>query len=141
MGTKPAWLYNQSAVIPFMVNNGVTEIVLVTSSSSENLVIPKGVIERFMSPEESAAKEALEEAGVVGKVIDQIIAEYEYEKWGGTCNVKVYPLEVTEVLEEWDEMNKRSRFIVEASKAAEIIKSEQRPAINKFLEWKNDSSV
>ena len=134
MKTKPSWYYNQSAVIPFKTNEGMTEIVLITSITSGAWGIPKGVVEKSMSPEESASKEAFEEAGVIGKVSNEIIADYEYEKWGGTCKVKVFPLHVTDILDEWDERNVRKRIIVEIKEAISLIKKNQREVLIKFQE-------
>lgn len=134
MAKKPMWLLKQSAVVPFIMNNGVTEVVLVRSSSNKNWVIPKGHIEHFMSPEDSAAKEAFEEAGVVGDVSNQVFAEYTYNKRGSVCHVKVYPLEVSKILVAWDEMDKRKRRVVKVSKAIGLIKKEQKGVLRKFKE-------
>jgi 8-oxo-dGTP pyrophosphatase MutT (NUDIX family) len=77
---KPAWMFKQSGVIPFRVVDDTIEVVLITSRSSGKWGIPKGIIERDLSPQDSAAKEAHEEAGVVGNVTDRVVAEYEYQK-------------------------------------------------------------
>ena len=135
MINKPAWLFNQSAVVPYKKTAQTTEIVLVTSSSSKNWVLPKGVIERFMSPEESAAKEAYEEAGVIGDILSELIIEYEYKKWGGICKVKVFPLRVLQILDEWEEMDKRKRIVVDINKAIDLIKQEQKVVLVRFKEW------
>jgi 8-oxo-dGTP pyrophosphatase MutT (NUDIX family) len=90
---KPAWMFKQSGVIPFRVVDDTIEVVLITSRSSGKWGIPKGIIERDLSPQDSAAKEAHEEAGVVGNVTDRVVAEYEYQKWGGTCKVQVFAME------------------------------------------------
>jgi len=140
MAKKPDWLYKQSAVVPYIRGKETVEIVLVTSSSNSGWVLPKGVVETSMSPEDSAAKEALEEAGVLGTVSSMAIDEYEYEKWGGICRVKVYPLEVREVLEYWDEMEQRDRVIVGVDEAIGMIKPQQRASLEKlkdFLGHKN----
>jgi 8-oxo-dGTP pyrophosphatase MutT (NUDIX family) len=134
MANKPAWLLKQSAVVPFLSKNGVTEVVLVSSSSNKNWVIPKGGIEDLMSPEDSAAKEAFEEAGVIGDVSNEAFAEYKYNKRGSVCHVQVYPLEVSKVLVAWDEMNKRKRCIVEIGEAIGLIKKEQKGILEKFKE-------
>ena len=107
---------------------------MVRSSSNKNWVIPKGHIENFMSPEDSAAKEAFEEAGVVGDVSNEVFAEYKYNKRGSVCHVKVYPLEVSKILVSWDEMDKRKRRVVKVSKAIGLIKKEQRGVLRKFKE-------
>ncbi len=115
-----------------MIRDGVTEVVLVTSSSSKNWVIPKGGIGKLLSPEASAEKEAFEEAGVIGYVSNEVFAEYKYNKGSDRCHVKVYPLEVSKVLGEWDEMNKRKRRILEVGAAIELIKNEQKGILRKF---------
>ncbi len=132
MAKKSLCLFQQSAVVPFIINNGVIEVVLVSSSSNKNWVIPKGRIEKLMSPEESAAKEAFEEAGVIGDVSDEVFAEYKYNKGGSVCLVKVYPLAVSKILIKWAEMKKRQRRIVNVEKAIQLIKIEQKEILKKF---------
>jgi len=111
MAKKHVWLFRQSAVVPFRTKDGVTEVVLVTSSSNKNWVIPKGRIEKLMSPEKSAAKEAFEEAGVLG--------------------------DVSKILVEWDEMDKRDRRILEVGAAIQLIKKEQKGILRKFQKMIN----
>ncbi len=109
MSKKPPSWYNQSGVIPFRRKGCQVEVLLVTSSSQKRWIIPKGIVEPDLSPAESAAQEALEEAGVTGVVGTEPIGEYHYDKWGGTCIVAVYLLEVREVLETWQEGALRRR--------------------------------
>ncbi|MEO9885976.1 MAG: NUDIX domain-containing protein [Balneola sp.] len=80
MGKKPNWLYNQSAVIPYIKNINSIDIVLVSSRSKNGWIFPKGVIEKNMTPEQSALKEAEEEAGVTGIVQSEFIDYYTYQK-------------------------------------------------------------
>jgi 8-oxo-dGTP pyrophosphatase MutT (NUDIX family) len=131
--SKPAWLYAQSAVIPYITkgDSGI-EVVLVTSKSSCRWGIPKGIIERNMTPQDSAAQEALEEAGVVGHVSPQAIAHYEYAKWGGICHVEVFMLKVTDVRARWQEIYERERMIVEVNRAIELVKPELKEVLRKF---------
>ena len=58
--------FNQSGVIPYRVNNGVLEILLITTVKKKKWIIPKGYVEFNLSPFESAKKEAFEEAGIIG---------------------------------------------------------------------------
>ena len=134
MKLKPKRFYRQSAVIPYRITNDRLEIVLITSSSSKHWIFPKGIMEPKMTPEASAAKEALEEAGVIGKSSSNLIFEYEYEKWGGLCQVQVYPLEVTQLLSNWEEMDFRKRTIVEISEAIQMIKADQKPSLERLKE-------
>jgi len=85
------------------------KIVLITSRRKKRWIIPKGVIELGLAPEDSAAKEALEEAGVVGSVSPRELGRYEYEKWGGVCTVRVFEFHVHRSLESWDECEIRDR--------------------------------
>jgi 8-oxo-dGTP pyrophosphatase MutT (NUDIX family) len=134
MAKKLSFRLKQSAVIPFRIRDGLTEVVLISASSSKNWVNPKGGIEKLMSPEESAAKEAFEEAGVIGDVSNELFAEYAYNKRGRKIHVKVYSLEVSSILVQWDEMKKRKRCCVEVGEAIGLIKKKQKKVLRKFQE-------
>lgn len=107
----------QSGVLPIAGDM----IVLITARSSGRWIIPKGYIEKGMSPAESAAKEAWEEAGVTGTVRHEQIGSYSYRRPSGLFSVTVYPLEVESVLDHWDEMHVRQRRLVTPSEAIELI--------------------
>lgn len=117
MKRKPDWYYKQSAVVPYRKNGGQYEVLLITSRKKQKWIIPKGIIELGISPEESASKEAMEEAGVVGLVFDELIGEYKYDKWGGTCRVKVFPFLVKRELEKWpeDDIRRRKWFSIDVA--------------------------
>ncbi len=113
------WMYNQSGVIPFRVLNGKIQVLLITSRRRKKWIFPKGIIEPGMTPQESAAREALQEAGVIGQVFAESIGEYEYNKWDGTCHVQMFPMEVTKIMDNWMESSFRDRkwvFIAEATR-------------------------
>lgn len=115
---RPAYYYDQSGVIPYRIIEGKLQILVVSSRRGTRWVIPKGIKEADMSPGDSAAKEAWEEAGVKGRVSDQPLGRYSYEKWGGTCSVDVYALEVTECVDEPDrEEGHRRRLWMEKDEA------------------------
>ena len=101
--TRPDWYYTQSAVIPYRLRDGVAEFLLITSRKRRRWVLPKGIVEPELSAAESAAKEALEEAGLRGRVSAEPVGRYEYRKWGGTCGVEVFTMEVEKVLDHWPE--------------------------------------
>ena len=132
---RPAYYYTQSSVIPYRVRDGNTEILVVASSKKKHLVIPKGIQEPGLSPQASAAKEALEEAGVEGEVADAAIGSYCYEKWGATCSVSVYPMKVTRMVAdaEWEERH-RGRQWLGLKKAARLLKQRQLAPLLKKLE-------
>ena len=90
-------------MIPYRERQGKLEVLLISSRKKKRWVIPKGVKEPELSPQASAAKEALEEAGIQGEVSTRPIGSYQYEKWGGTCTVQVHTMAVAKVLDEWEE--------------------------------------
>ena len=88
-----------------------------------------------MTPQESALQEAEEEAGVKGVVLKIKLGEYSYQKWGGICDVQVFPMHVTEVLEDWPESGIRKRKWVSIDKAAVLInKKELQDLLKRFEE-------
>jgi len=58
----------QFAALPVTERDGETLVLLVTSRDTGRWVLPKGWAERGLTGSELAAKEAFEEAGVVGEV-------------------------------------------------------------------------
>jgi phosphohistidine phosphatase len=96
---RPAYYYQQSGVIPYRFLNGELQVLLITKSSKTKWGIPKGIIEPGYSAVESAMKEAHEEAGVIGEVSLPMLGQYQHAKWGGICDISVYPMEVTQWLE------------------------------------------
>src|SRR5689334_17776367 len=121
MKTRPPWFYKQSGVIPYRITEAGLEILLVTSRRKGRWIIPKGIIDPGTTPLESACKEAYEEAGVRGHADPKILGEYRYQKWGGTCVVQVFALEVTYVLESWPEAEIRERKWMSQKEAANAI--------------------
>ncbi len=75
-----------SGVIPYRWQqdsnrSGAVEILLVKSSGGKRWVIPKGWIPPWLTPAQSALKEAWEEAGVVGTLKTPAIGYYQIQKW------------------------------------------------------------
>lgn len=136
MRDRPAYYYTQSSVIPFRVVGQALEIVLVSSSSQKHFVVPKGIADPGITPAESAAQEALEEAGVEGEVLTPSLGHYEYEKWGAVCRVEVFPMRVTRELSEaaWEERHRGRRW-VSAAEAERLIRQEAvKPMIRALAE-------
>lgn len=115
----------QSGVLPYRRGHDGLEILLVTSSDTGRWVLPKGNIEDGMSAQESAAKEAYEEAGVSGKVTKRRLGRYLYRKselkGGHLCRVELYSMQVKKIEEEWPEMTLRHRRWMSAEEAADAV--------------------
>jgi 8-oxo-dGTP pyrophosphatase MutT (NUDIX family) len=90
---------------------------LVTSSNGKRWVIPKGLIDPGHTAGEAALQEAWEEAGLVGTLKPEPVGSYVYEKWGGTCHVTVFLMQVTSAAEDWPERGLRQRAWVEGEEA------------------------
>jgi len=115
--------FNQSGVIPYRRTKDGLEVLLITSLKKKKWVIPKGFIEFNLTPFESAKKEAYEEAGVIGSNETIELGYFGNQKSIGICHVKVYAMEVIEMLNEYPEMVQRKRKwfkIQEASAAVEV---------------------
>lgn len=132
---RPAYYYTQSSVIPYRMRDGKPEILVIASSKKNHLVVPKGIKEPGLTPRESAAMEALEEAGIEGEIGDVELGSYTCEKWGATCTVSVYPMKVTHVIrkKEWEESH-RGRSWVSPEKAGRKLRQKAlRPLVKKLV--------
>ena len=132
MAVKPGYFCRQSGVIPYRVRKGDLEILLITSRKERCWIIPKGIIEHDYSARNSAAKEALEEAGVKGSVHRKLLGVYRNRKLGKTCTVKVYPMRVTRIYKVWDEAD-RDREWVSLKKALKRVSNEGLKRVIKKL--------
>jgi 8-oxo-dGTP pyrophosphatase MutT (NUDIX family) len=127
----------QYGALPYRMRNGHrAEFVLVTSRETQRWIIPKGWPKRGKSPHRSAAREAFEEAGVLGTVGRRPIGSFSYEKRlksgrSVKCEVRVFPLEVTRQKKEWPEKQQRQVKWLSASKAAEKVKD---PVLSKIIQ-------
>jgi 8-oxo-dGTP pyrophosphatase MutT (NUDIX family) len=114
----------QYAALPYRVGADL-EILLVTSRETGRWVIPKGWPMKGRTRREAAAIEAVEEAGVGGRMIRKAVGAYDYLKVlrsgeSQKCRVTVYAVEVTVQHETWREQDQRSSqwFVWDAAAAA-----------------------
>ncbi|MEA2058731.1 MAG: NUDIX domain-containing protein, partial [Actinomycetota bacterium] len=122
-------MYRQSAVLPYRGHGEDLEVLLVTSRRGKHWILPKGIVEPGLSAAESAAKEALEEAGVVGDIAEAPLDSYRYQKWGGTCEVEVFPFRVRGEMDEWAESGIRRRRWSSLAKALRRVEDDQLRSI------------
>lgn len=102
---------------------------MVTSSSRRRWVLPKGRIEVRQTPAETAAAEAWEEAGVLGRLSDRPVGTYHYEKYDRPHHVQVFVLEVDAVRDQWPERHLRTREWVTPEEALARIEEPELRAI------------
>lgn len=131
---RPAYYYTQSAVIPYRVRDGEVEIMVIASSKKKHLVVPKGIKDPGLTPQASAALEALEEAGIEGEVADAALGSYTCEKWGATCTVTVYPMKVIRVItkEQWQESHRGRQWMSPKKAASQLKQAELGPLVRKL---------
>jgi 8-oxo-dGTP pyrophosphatase MutT (NUDIX family) len=103
----------QFAALPYrQLPDSIFEVMLITSRDTGRWVIPKGWPSEREAAWDCAAREAHEEAGLVGEIQKRPIGSYHYKKlldnglpvW---CTVEVFALAVTERLESWPEQGER----------------------------------
>jgi 8-oxo-dGTP pyrophosphatase MutT (NUDIX family) len=117
----------QYACLPFRERaDGSIEILLITSRGTRRWVIPKGWPMKGRKPHASAAREALEEAGLIGEVGKVPIGSYGYGKRLKSgevvpCQVEVFPLKVKSQRKRWPEKGQRSLRWFNPAEAAEAV--------------------
>ena len=100
--------------------------MLVTSRGTGRWIIPKGWPMKRKTPHAAAAREALEEAGVVGQIGKEPIGTFSHKKLlkeGGevVCEVHVFPLEVKRQRKTWPDKGKREVQWFSPAKAAKTV--------------------
>jgi len=113
--------FHQSGVIPYRKKNGELQILLITTIKKKKWIFPKGYIEFNLSPFESAKKEAYEEAGVIGANETTELGSVSLKRSMGNCDLKVYSMEVIDILDDYPEKNERKRKWFSIKEAAESI--------------------
>jgi phosphohistidine phosphatase len=104
----PAPVRAQSGVLPYKRNKTI-KVCLVKQSGGKYWGIPKGGVENGMTDKVSAMKEALEEAGLQGRIIGKNIGKFAYIKRGMTQHVKVFLMLVDVAHDVYPESEHRQR--------------------------------
>jgi len=140
--TKPDSWYRQSAAAPVRIVDGRIEVLLVTATRSKKWILPKGIIEQGMTPADSAAKEAWEEAGVTGTMDARSLGRFSISKWGAECSVEVFRMDAVLEADRWPESGSRkrrwfglddARRVIHPADAAAVLENIRRPALTLTL--------
>ena len=107
----------QAAAIPIRCGR----VCLISSSSGKRWIVPKGSIEAGDGAEETALREAWEEAGLTGVLYSEPVGSYCFEKYGRLCRVTVFLLEVQQAAADWPEAAWRQRWWLPGEQAADLI--------------------
>lgn len=112
--------------------------MLVTSRETRRWIIPKGWPIAGVEPQNLAALEAMEEAGLLGKVADKPIGCYHYDKKRGdgsivNLTVDTYTFEVEQQMPTWPEQDERKTKWFDPEEAASLVQEpELRDLIKKL---------
>jgi len=110
----------KSAIIPYRISDAGVEVLLIRNSNDDSWVIPKGNLMHPLDPEVSAAVEAYEEAGVLGRIHHFSVGKYFKNKiW-----IPAYMLLVEHELEEYKEKATRRRKWYPFNKLEDKLKDE-----------------
>jgi 8-oxo-dGTP pyrophosphatase MutT (NUDIX family) len=129
----------QYAALPFRRRGDVIEVLLITSLDTGRWIIPKGWPIEGLSPHDAAAREAHEEAGLVGRITDHVIGRFDYDKQltGGSfvpCTVEVFALEVVRQMRSWPEQDKRQRRWFGLEEGVEAVQEPELQALIRSLD-------
>lgn len=117
----------QMAALCHRPSNNGREYLLVTSRDTGRWIIPKGWPIRGLASNETALREAWEEAGVVkGRVTAEPIGRYSYNKRRANgfevpVETLVYSVAVQDLSDDFPEAHERKRRWVSADTAADLV--------------------
>ena len=126
----------QYGALPFHFDrHGAPHVYLVTSRGSGRWIIPKGNAIHGLSPHEIAAREAFEEAGLVGHVQQTRIGTFRLDRRRrgakGICLVDAYALAVEAQVPHWAEAGQRLVRRFDLATALSLVAS---PSLSALIE-------
>jgi len=113
-------LPDQASAVPFRRYEDRVEFCLITTSAGR-WGFPKGYIDPGETPEQAALKEALEEAGLHGRILGTPLLSYKADKNGQPKRVVALLMEVTSCDDHWDEAAVRQRRWVSQHEAQDLL--------------------
>ena len=122
---------SQASAIAYRIGEGGLEFCLITTRRSSRWGFPKGQIHGNETASETALNEALEEAGLIGRIVDESLGCYSYTKKGKKRNVVVMLMEVLACRDAWKESRERQRRWASIATARELL---DRPNLLELLQ-------
>jgi 8-oxo-dGTP pyrophosphatase MutT (NUDIX family) len=125
----------QCAAIPYCrAELEEPRILLITSKRTRRWVLPKGWPKAGETLAAAAAREAFEEAGVLGQALcEESVGEYTYDKWIGgglvACRVAVFALPVAGIARSWPERGQRALRWCSPEQAARLVREPRLGAL------------
>lgn len=118
----------QAGAIPYTMMDGELRILLVTSRDTGRWLIPKGYVDKGLTPADAAVKEAYEEAGIKGAVASDLpLGFFTYFKKlksgeDKPASVQVFLLRVEKQCKKWPEMKQRQCGWFRPEEAAGLVR-------------------
>jgi 8-oxo-dGTP pyrophosphatase MutT (NUDIX family) len=128
----------QYAALPYRIEGKQAQILLITSRRTRRWIIPKGWPMNGLRPQDAAAAEAAEEAGLTGEIADRPIGSYNYVKQGKgeqstAVQVLVFPFRVDGFAEDFKERGQRkAQWFRYQDAAARVAEPALRRLIREF---------
>ena len=108
----------QLGILPYTFIDRRLHLLLITSSSGNRWIFPKGRQEPDMTPHEVAVMEAVEEAGVLGTLRQDLRTRCQM---ADGRFLQLYALKISKLLKSWPEENVRRRRLFPFSDALEML--------------------
>jgi 8-oxo-dGTP pyrophosphatase MutT (NUDIX family) len=134
-------IIQQAGVIPFVFDKELKVMIITSRAFPYRWVLPKGHIEEGQSPQNTAIREAFEEAGICGVVSHIPAGAYDYHKFNRNYHVLVYMLKITEILDKWPEQAFRKRRLLPLEYALKALSDANVREIVKAAAALNDKFV
>ncbi|HWB10364.1 MAG TPA: NUDIX hydrolase [Pirellulales bacterium] len=99
----------QACAVPLRANAEGLEVCLITSMGRRRWIFPKGVVDPGETHAITALKEAREEAGIEGTLLEPAVGSYGDFKWNARLAVTVFAMSVDRVYDTWLESGLRRR--------------------------------
>jgi 8-oxo-dGTP pyrophosphatase MutT (NUDIX family) len=128
----------QYAALPYRIEGRQAQILLITSRRTRRWIIPKGWPMNGLRPQEAAAAEAAEEAGLAGEIADRPIGSYNYLKQRKgdqtlAIQVLVFPFRVDGFADSFKEQGqRRAQWFRYQDAAARVAEPALRGLIREF---------
>jgi 8-oxo-dGTP pyrophosphatase MutT (NUDIX family) len=128
----------QACTVPFRRCGDQLQFCLITSSRG-SWIFPKGIVDPGETPEQTALKEAFEEAGLHGQLIGAPLGSYKLPKFDTVFEVVSRLLSVERCDDAWPEHSMRQRQWVTAEEARQLIsKPELTTLLNEAVQRLGD---
>ena len=132
----------QYGALPWRLGrSSALEVLLVTSRRRGRWIVPKGWPVKGRSAAQSAAREAFEEAGVIGRACPVPVGDYVYDKVGQDgmvepCRVTLFSLHVRGTLTNWRERGQRERRWCSAEDAPDMVAEPELSRLMDAWQWR-----